>query len=184
LQERHAHPRHRFELPSSPPPQGESGKGGNRHPLSPAPSRQQLATHYVPGYLSGQHCVHAWYRKTFTLRASPAASRIKLCFGGVKFGSNVRANGTLVGPHHPSSTWCESTGRKNRRLTNTPCLWYTIFCGVCYAVPDGCQHLNICSRHSEVKDEGGRTVGERILLVNSPLADMSTTSLYGGTHFA
>ena len=43
----------------------------------------------VPGYLTSANYEHAWYRKTFTLRAPPAGGRAKLRFGGAKFASQV-----------------------------------------------------------------------------------------------
>lgn len=53
----------------------------------------------VPGYLSGANYEHAWYRKTFTLRAPSAGGRAKLRFGGAKFASKVWVNGVLVGSY-------------------------------------------------------------------------------------
>ena len=61
----------------------------------PPPNTWQSIT--VPGYLSGNHYERAWYRKTFTLPGSLAGSRIRLCFGGVKFDAKVWVNGLFVG---------------------------------------------------------------------------------------
>ncbi|OGV40949.1 MAG: hypothetical protein A2X46_12900 [Lentisphaerae bacterium GWF2_57_35] len=51
----------------------------------------------VPGYVSGWQYEHAWFRKTFSLTSSVAGTQLKLCFGGVKFDSQVWLNGIALG---------------------------------------------------------------------------------------
>ena len=64
---------------------------------APFPSSGQLAIHHRTRLPQRQPLRDAWYRRTFILPGSPAGSRIKLRFGGVKFDGRVWVNGVFVG---------------------------------------------------------------------------------------
>ena len=67
--------------------------------LSFPPPATNWSSATVPGYLSGWNYERAWFRKSFTVPASMAGTRLKLRFGGAKFQTQVWLNGTFIGTY-------------------------------------------------------------------------------------
>ncbi|MEI6193103.1 MAG: carbohydrate-binding domain-containing protein [Verrucomicrobiota bacterium] len=63
------------------------------------PPTNSWQTMTVPGFLSGYQNEHAWFRRTFTIPAGMAGSKLKLRFGGVKYNAQVWLNGAFVGSY-------------------------------------------------------------------------------------
>lgn len=67
--------------------------------LAPGPPDTGWAPMRIPGVLSGYDYERAWFRRDFVVPETMRGQRLELHFGGVKWNSTVRVNGTTVGGH-------------------------------------------------------------------------------------